>query len=139
MFGDVIEIILGDAIVGILGPALATIVSIEGSPEHVPLLFRVLSALLSELYINFVYSVAENFELVKVNSFTAVCDLVPCVVYFLLMGFSFFSAALVFRFAHLTHELIMSLLLRIGETLLPFPHVVLQCCEELFLALDLLF
>ena len=137
MFGDVIEIILGDAFVGIT--AIATVVAIEGSPEHVPFLFRVLSALLSELYINFVYFVAESFELVKVNHFTAVCDLVPCVVYFLLMGFSFFSAARFFWFAHLTHELGMSLLLRIGEILLPFPHVVLQCCEELFLALDLFF
>ena len=137
MFGDVIEIILSDAFVAII--AIATVVAIEGSPEHVPFPFRVLSALLSELYINFVYFVAESFELVKVNSFTAACDLVPCVVYFLLMRFSFFSAALLFRFAHLTHELIMSLLLRIGEILLPFPHVVLQCCEELFLALDLFF
>ena len=137
MLSNVIEILLGDALIFRL--RLATIVAIEGSPEHVPFCIRIISALLSEFHINFVYSDAEVLKLLAVNPFIAACDLVPRVVYFLLVSFSCFSAALFFGFAHLAHEIFMSLLLSIGEFLLPFPHVFLQCFEEFFLALDFFF
>ena len=137
MFSNVVHILPSHALVERLG--FATIVAIKSSPDHVPFLLRVVSALKPASHIMIVYSDKVGLELFAVNNVIAVCDLVPNVVYFLLVSFSgFFAARLVFRDAHLLHECFMSLLLRISEGLLPLPYIVLQWCEEAFLTFDLL-
>ena len=97
MAADVHDILFGNTLVGVLGRALATIVTIEGGPEHVPLRFGVLAALESAGKSAFIHLSHEVLELFAIDLclfvfVTAVLE--PRIVDLLLEGFSVRGTAL---------------------------------------------
>ena len=128
MSAAVHDVLLSDTLILIFGSSFAAIVTIEGSPEHVPFCFRVLSALESTVYRALVHLHHELLELVALDDAIAVAvDLVPRIVHFFLERFSVRGAAFfVVRDAQRCLERLLCLFLSLGEGLLPLPDVVLQ-------------
>ena len=138
MAADVHDIRISNTFVVRLG--IATIVAIEGGPEHGPLLFRVLSALESAGNCALVHPSHEVLELIAGDGAVSVTvDHVPRIVDLLLEGFSVSLAALLFvGDAQSCLERFFCLLLGISESFLPFPEVFLKWREESLLTLDFL-
>ena len=138
MATNVHDILFGNTIVERLG--IATIVAIEGRPDHVPLLLCILSALKSASNRAIIHLTHEGLELFAVNNAVSVAVyLVPGIVDLLLESFSISRAAFFFVWdSQRCLERLLGLLLGICEGFLPFPDVVLKRREELLLTLELL-
>ena len=95
MATDVHDILIGNTLVVRLG--IATVVAIEGGPEHVPLLLRIISALKSASNRALVHLSHELLELIAVdNAVSLAVDIVPGIVDLLLESFSVGRSALLF-------------------------------------------
>ena len=130
MSAAVHDVLLSDTLIKIFGSSFAAIVTIEGSPEHVPFCFRVLSALQSAVYRACVHLHHEFLELIALDDAIAFAvDLVPRIVHFFLECFSVCGAAFFVRDAQRCLERLLCLSLSLSEGLLPLPDVVLQRCE----------
>ena len=138
MATDVHDILFGNTLVVRLG--IATVVAIEGGPEHVPLLLRIISALKSASNRALVHLSHELLELFAVdNAVSLAVDIVPGIVDLLLESFSVGRSALLFvGDAQRCLKRLLGLLLGICESFLPFPNVVLKRREEPLLTLELL-
>ena len=138
MATDVHDVLFGNTLVVRLG--IAAVVAIEGGPEHVPLLLRIISALKSASNRALVHFTHEGLELFAVDYAVSVAvDLVPGIVDLLLESFSVGRSALLFvGDAQRCLERLLGLLLGICESFLPFPNVVLKRREEPLLTLQLL-
>ena len=126
---DVHKIIFSNTLVLKLG--IATIVAIEGGPDHIPLLFGVISALKSAGNCTIVHLVHEGFELIEVYDAVSVAvDLIPRIIDLLLENYSVSGAAFLFvGDAQRCLERLLGLLLGISEGGLPFLDVDLKRCE----------
>ena len=93
MAADVHEILVSNTLVCFVG--LATIVTIEGGPHHLILIFRVLTVLESAGKSAIVHLFAEVLELLELDYAVSIAvDLVPRIVDLLLKSLSIRDAAL---------------------------------------------